>query len=300
MKAVLLHAYGGVEQLSYEDVTDPVPNPGEVLVKTIAISLNPIDWKIRRGEVKERMPVQLPEILGRDLVGEVVGIGEGVTTLTVGQLVFGLVNHTYAELVACKASDLAVLPEGLDPIIAAALPLVLLTGTQLIESGVLPKAGETVLVTGALGGVGRTAVHVAKLHKAVVIAGVRTSQVAEAKSLGADSVAELDNEASIASLHELDAVADTVGHDVIDKLIPKIKTNGVLATVLGKPASAGASIRVAEVYARPDPARLLALVADIQDGKFTIPIGMKFKLADIRKAQQMAEKGGIGKVIVTP
>lgn len=230
-----------------------------------------------------------------------MGIGVGVTTLSAGQRVFGFVNHTYAELVVCKASDLAILPEGLDPFVAAALPLVLLTGVQLIESGVQPKAGDTVLVTGALGGVGRTAVHVAKLHGAVVIAGVRTAQAAEAKSLGADSIAEIDSAGSIANLRELDAVADTVGHDVIDKLIPKIKTNGVLATVLGTPASAeGASIRVAEVYARPDPTRLLALAADVRDGKFTIPIGSQFRLAEIREAQQTAEKGGIGKVIVIP
>lgn len=71
MKAVLLHGYGGVKQLSYQDAPDPIPQAGEVLVKTIAISLNPIDWKLRRGDLKERMPLHFPEILGRDLVGEV-------------------------------------------------------------------------------------------------------------------------------------------------------------------------------------------------------------------------------------
>ena len=162
MKAVLLHGYGDVSQLSYEDAPMPVPAAGEVLVKTIAVSINPIDWKLRRGDLKEMMPLEFPAILGRDLSGEVAALGEGVSSLKVGERVFGFVNRAYAEYVACKSEDLAKIPETLDAIDAAALPLVLLTGAQVIEVGIRPRAGEIILVTGAIGGVGRTAVHVAK------------------------------------------------------------------------------------------------------------------------------------------
>ena len=301
MKAVLLHGYGDVSRLSYEDAPMPVPAAGEVLVKTIAVSINPIDWKLRRGDLKEMIPLAFPAILGRDLSGEVVAVGEGVIGLTAGDRVFGLVNRSYAEYVVCKPEDVAKTPEGLDPIDAAALPLVLLTGAQVIEVGIRPSPGQVILVTGAIGGVGRTAVHVAKQHGAHVIAGVRSSQRIEAENLGADRVIALDDEKEIAALPELNAIADMVGHETIDRLLPHIKKNGVLATVVGAPASAeGRDLRVVAVWAQPDSVRLEKLGQEVARGLFSIPIGKRFRLSQIREAQQLAEKGGVGKIVLTP
>ena len=299
MKAVLLRGYGDVSQLSYEDVPEPLAAAGEVLVKTIAVSINPIDWKLRRGDLKEMMPLEFPTILGRDLSGEVVALGEGVEGLKVGERVFGLVNRSYAEYVVCKPVDLARTPVNLDGIDAAALPLVLLTGSQVIEVGVRPRPGEIILVTGAIGGVGRTAVHVAKQHGAHVIAGVRSSQRAEAEGLGADRVIALDDMKEIAGLPELDAVADMVGHETIDRILHRIKKNGVLATVLGAPPSAeGRDLRVVTIWAQPDSVRLEELGREVARGLFSIPISKRFKLSQIREAQQLAEKGGIGKIVL--
>jgi NADPH:quinone reductase-like Zn-dependent oxidoreductase len=299
MKAVLLRGYGDVSQLSYEDVPEPLAAAGEVLVKTIAVSINPIDWKLRRGDLKEMMPLEFPTILGRDLSGEVVALGEGVEGLKVGERVFGLVNRSYAEYVVCKPVDLARTPENLDGIDAAALPLVLLTGSQVIEVGVRPRPGEIILITGAIGGVGRTAVHVAKQHGAHVIAGVRSSQRAEAEGLGADRVIALDDMKEIAGLPELDAVADMVGHETIDRILLRIKKNGVLATVLGAPPSAeGRDLRVVSIWAQPDSVRLEELGREVARGLFSIPISKRFELSQIREAQQLAEKGGIGKIVL--
>ena len=299
MKAVLLRGYGDVSQLSYEDVPEPLAAAGEVLVKTIAVSINPIDWKLRRGDLKEMMPLEFPTILGRDLSGEVVALGEGVEGLKVGERVFGLVNRSYAEYVVCKPVDLARTPENLDGFDAAALPLVLLTGSQVIEVGVRPRPGEIILITGAIGGAGRTAVHVAKQHGAHVIAGVRSSQRAEAEGLGADRVIALDDEKEIAALPELDAVADMVGHETIDRILLRIKKNGVLATVLGAPPSAeGRDLRVVSIWAQPDSVRLEELGREVARGLFSIPISNRFKLSQIREAQQLAEKGGIGKIVL--
>jgi len=301
MKAVLLRGYGDVNQLSYGDAPTPVPAVGEVLVKTIAVSINPIDWKLRRGDLKNMMPLEFPTILGRDLSGEVVALGKGVTGLKVGDRIFGLVNHSYAEYVVCKPEDIARIPEGLDAIDAAALPLVLLTGAQVIEVGIHPRPGETILITGAMGGVGRTAVHVAKQHGVHVIAGVRSRQKKEAEALGADRVIALDDEKDIAGLPELDAVADMVGHEIIDQILPHIKKNGVLATVLGAPPSAeGRDLRVVAVWAQPDAARLELLGREVARGAFSIPIGKKLTLSQIGEAHQLAEKGGIGKIVLTP
>lgn len=301
MKAVLLRGYGGVEQLAYEDVPDPQLQTGQVLVRTAATSINPIDWKLRRGDMKERMPLDFPAILGRDVSGEIVALGPGVSNLQVGQRVFGLVNHSYAELVACNAVDLAALPDDFNGIDAAALPLVILTGTQLIEMGVKPIAGQTVLVTGSLGSVGRTAVHVARHHGAKVIACVRGSELSRARELGADEAIAVDDAGSVSSLPVLDAIADTVGHDVIGKLIHKLLEDGVLATVVGRPQAAeGRNIRVVGVWAKPDPARMLEVAWGVQRGRFAIPIGKRFKLSQIQEAQSTAEKGGIGKIVLTP
>jgi NADPH:quinone reductase-like Zn-dependent oxidoreductase len=171
----------------------------------------------------------------------------------------------------------------------------------LIEQGVAPRSGERLLITGALGSVGRTAVHIAKQHGAYVIAGVRASQRSEAEKLRVDQVVAVDDEKQIRGLKELDAVADTVGRDVIDRLLPRIKKNGILATVIGKPKSAdGRDLQVHEVWSQPDARRLEQLAGEVAKGELAIPISARMKLAEIRQAHERAEKGGGGKVLLTP
>lgn len=301
MKAVLLQGYGSVDELAYEEVPIPVAGAGEVLVKMASTSVNPIDYKIRRGDMKDIMPLQLPFIPGYDLAGQVVALGEGVTTVKLDALVMGVTDYTYAEYVVCKAAILARIPAGLDPNEAGAFPLVLQTGVQLIELGVAPRSTVRLLITGALGSVGRTAVHVAKQHGAYVIAGVRSNQRAEAEKLGVNEVVAVDDESQLSSLNELDAVADTVGREVIDRLIPHIRKNGVLATVVGRPKSAdGRDLQVHEVWSEPDPKRVGELAGELVRGVFTIPISKRLKLAEIRQAHALAEKGAGGKIVITP
>lgn len=301
MKAVRLHEYGSVDELVYEEVPIPLAGAGEVLVKMLSTSINPIDYKIRRGAMKQIMPLELPFIPGYDLAGQVVALGEGVTSVKLDALVMGVTDHTYAEYVVCKAGILAPIPAGLDTNEAGAYPLVLQTGAQLIELGVVPRSAIRLLITGALGSVGRTAVHVAKQHGAYVIAGVRSSQRAEAEKLGVDEVVAVDDEKQLNSLKELDAIADTVGREVIDRLIPHIRKNGVLATVIGRPKSAdGRDLQVHEVWSEPDVKRLQELAGELARGEFMIPISKRLKLAEIRQAHALAEKGGGGKIVITP
>ncbi len=301
MKAVQLHAYGGVDQLFYEDVPDPKPGPGQLLIKVAATSLNPVDWKLRRGDLKNAMPLQLPAILGRDVAGTVVSLGSGSEGFKQGDRVMGLVNRAYAELLVAKPEDLTRIPDGLNTEDAAALPLVVLTGSQLIEEGVEPRSGQTVLVTGAVGSVGRTAVYVARKLGAKVIAGVKASQREEAELLGADKVIALDNDKEISALGQVDAIADTVGHDVIQKLMPHIRSGGVLATVVGPPpGSEGKDFRVKPVWAHPDSKRLHELAEAVAKGDFKIPIAKKMKLSQVREAQTIAEAGGVSKILLIP
>ena len=301
MKAVRLHNYGDADQLRYEEVPTPEPGVGEVLIKVAATSVNPVDWKIRSGEVKDRLPVQFPYILGRDVAGEIVKTGAGESELQPGQKVMGLVSNSYADFLTAPADVLTIIPEGLAIDVAGALPLVLTTGAQLVEH-IHPKAGETVLITGALGSVGRTAVYLAKDYGARVIAGVRASQKKEAESLGANQIVAIDNDQEIAGLPQLDAIADTVDHDVIGKLLPKLKKGGILGTVLGKPKQAeGQDIHVEAFMAQPDPDRLQQLARAIQKGEFSIPVAKQFKLSEAAEAHRLGEKGGLnGKIVLIP
>ena len=300
MKAVVLHEYGGPSKLKYEDVADPVAGNGEVLVRLAATSINPVDYKLRSGAYKEFMPLTFPAILGHDVSGLVRSVGPGVTRFTPGDKVMALASKTYAELAVVKAAELAHVPDGLDLVEAAALPLVTLTGTQLIIRGTGIRAAQTVLVSGALGSVGRSAVHAAKQAGATVIAGVRKRQVEEARSLGADQIVALDDTAAMEKLGFLDAVADTVGGTTAQALIGKVRQGGVFASVLGPPANAklNPTVRVVPVQVAGDAAMLRALAEDVAAKRLVIPIDRIIPLADAGEGQAAAEKGGIGKVLL--
>src|ERR1700758_5213648 len=128
MKAIVVHQYGGPEVLKFEDYPDPVPGPGEVLVRVAATSVNPIDYKRRAGLTRDFYPINFPGLMGVDIAGTVITVGPGVEGFTAGNQVFALADNAYAELCVVKADILVKVPEGLDLIQAAALPLATTTG----------------------------------------------------------------------------------------------------------------------------------------------------------------------------
>jgi NADPH:quinone reductase-like Zn-dependent oxidoreductase len=300
MKAVVLHEYGGPGKLMYEDVPDPVAGEGQVLVRVTASSVNPIDYKLRSGAAKHLFPLELPAILGRDISGIVREVGKGVSGFKPGDKVMALGNKAYAELAVVAAKDLAFVPEKLDLVKAAALPLVTLTGEQLITRGAKIQSGQTVLVTGAVGSVGRSAVWTAKKAGAVVIAGVKKTQVKEAETLGANQILALDDAAAMEKLGFIDAVADTVGGETAEKLLAKVKQGGIFATVLGPPANAKLhpTVTIGAIQSVPDAATLRTMAEDVAAGRLVIPIDRMVPLAEAGKAQAAAEKGGVGKILL--
>jgi NADPH:quinone reductase-like Zn-dependent oxidoreductase len=302
MKAVLLYSYGDPEQLRYEETEMPRYGDNEVLVRLRATSINPIDVKIRSGAAKSRFSIEFPAILGRDLSGEVADAGRNVQGFPKGMHVMALANGTYAEYTVAKADVLAPIPDALSFEQAGALPLVTTTGTQLIERAVKLKAGQTVLVTGALGGVGRTAVHVARKHGAHVLAGVRTTEKEQASKLGVDAVVAIDSEEEVGHLHDLDAIADTIGGATIQRLLKAIRKGGVLGSVLGEPEGAKKyDIRVEAFMSQPDASRLHQLAEDVARHEFTIPIARTMKLQEIQEAHRIFERGGLsGKIVLVP
>ena len=250
MRAIVVHQYGAPEVLRFEEYPDPEPGPGEVLVRVAAASVNPIDYKRRAGLTTDFYPLKFPGLIGVDMAGTAVKIGPGVEGFSVGDRVFAMADDTYAELCVVKAAVLAKVPKGLDLIEAAALPLATTTGNQLLLATEI-EAGQTVLVAGAAGNVGRSAVFTAKTRGATVIAGVLTRQIDGAKTIGADQIVATDDDTAIASLPPLDAVADTVGGRTAEKLIAKVKPGGVYATVVEAPQNAAEypSVRVLQ-YSR--------------------------------------------------
>jgi NADPH:quinone reductase-like Zn-dependent oxidoreductase len=299
MKAAVLVGFGGVDQLEFREVPEPKTGPGQVKVRVVATSINPIDWKLREGMKRPGMSLELPAILGRDASGEVVEVGSGVTRFRPGARVTGLVMGAYGERVVAKDEAWAEVPEGLSLVDAAALPLVTLTGSQLVEEGLAPGPSETILVTGALGSVGRTAVFAAKRRGAKVWAGVRRSQKAAAEALGVDGLVALDDEIDSRRLPTLDGIADTVGASVTERFLDRVRRGGVVASVASDPKGAQErGLEVRHQWAHPDPERLAVLIRAVAEGALVIPIAKRFPLAQIREAQQFAEHGAGGKVIV--
>jgi NADPH:quinone reductase-like Zn-dependent oxidoreductase len=299
MKAIVVHEYGGPQVLKFEDYPDPVPGQGEVLVRVAAASVNPVDYKRRAGLTKDFYPIKFPGLIGIDIAGTVLKMGPAVEGFSVGDSVFAMADNTYAELCVVKAAVLAKVPKGLDLIQAAALPLVTTTGNQLLSATGI-KAGQTVMVVGAAGSVGRSGVFTAKERGATVIAGVLKRQMDEAKTVGADRVVATDEDAAIRNLPPLDAVADTVGGRTAEKLIAKVKTGGVYASVVGAPRNAAEypSIKVVPVFSKFDRKTLEFMAEAVRDGKLVIPISRKLPLREAAEAQAAAEKGGIGKILL--
>jgi len=300
MKAIVVHEYGSPEVLKYEDFADPPAKPGDVVIRVAASSVNPIDLKRRSGVAKEYAPIQFPGILGKDVAGTISALGPGLTGWKVGDQVLAFADATYAQLCPVNASTLVKVPSGIQLPDAAALPCVATTGFQLVAEAAGIKAGHTVLVSGAVGSVGRCAVFLAKQRGANVIAGVRKKQLTDAANLGADSVVAIDDEAAIAKLPPLDAVADTVGGPTAEKLIAKLKSGGIFASVLGPPANAKQfpSVKSVGMRARPDAQALQQMSQAVASGKLTIPISKRFPLKDTAPAHAAVEAGTSGKVLL--
>jgi NADPH:quinone reductase-like Zn-dependent oxidoreductase len=271
------------------------------LVEAAAASVNPIDWKVRSGARQKDFPLKLPAILGQDVSGVVRAVGQNIRTFKPGDRVLALANATYAQFVVVQGSVLTHLPEGLNLIDSAAIPLVALTGDQLVRLVVRAQFGQTLLVSGALGSVGRSAVHTAKKLGATVIAGVRARQLPEARLLEVSDAVAIDDDSAIAKLSMVDSVADTVGGDTAAKLFGKVRDGGSFgyASVIPDGLSKlNPTVSITRVFARPDASKVREFADDVRDGKFLLPISRRLPLRDAAEAHALVQKGGAGKIVL--
>ena len=301
MKAVRMYEYGGPEKLLFEDnVPDPFPGDDSVLVEAAATSVNPIDWKVRSGARQKDFPLTLPAILGQDVSGVVRAVGANVRTFKPGDRVLAMAGASYAGLVVVEASNLAHLPDGCDLVDSAALPLVSLTGEQLVRLAARARPGQSIIVTGALGSVGRAAVHAARKLGLRVIAAVRTGQLAAATSLGVETLA-VDDPAAIAGAPLVDAIADTVGGETAAALFPKVNAGGCVGYASVLPDGIAArypAVTITRVFARPDAAKIREFADDVRDGKFVLPVSRRMALQLAGEAHALAQRGGAGKIVL--
>ena len=302
MKASRLHAYGDVDQFKYEDAPDPVAGAGEVLVKVEASGINPVDVYIRLGYLAQRVPLELPAILGLDGAGTIAAVGAGVTGYKVGDRVIVKqpigAHGTHAELVAVPVERIARIKDNVSFAAGATLALAGLTGRQAVDVlGV--KAGERVLVTGALGAVGRAAVQYLKELGAVPVAGVRTERLAEGKALTGEAV-DMSDASKAKSFAK---AVETAGGAVAVAAAGMLSDGGTLATVSSVPEGTNADnrITIAGVLAADRPTMLQQIADAAGRGELTIPVGHTLKLSQLGEAHKLQAAGRTGgKIILVP
>lgn len=233
MKAIRINKYGHSDQIKIENVPSPLPKDDQILVEVHAIGVNPVDWKIREGLFKEMMPAQFPFTLGQDFAGKVIATGKATHLYKQGDLVYGFAQGAYAEFVCVGESTIAKIPEDVDYITAAAIPTAGLTAYQLLMNALELRAGQTVLIHGAGGGVGSFAVQLALWKKAKIIATASSVDHEYLSKLGVTEIINFEKERFEGRIKEVDAVIDLIGGDILERSIPLIKKGGIIATTVG-------------------------------------------------------------------
>jgi NADPH:quinone reductase-like Zn-dependent oxidoreductase len=237
MKAIVWRRYGGPEVLRLEDIDMPSPADDQVLVKVHAASVNPADWHrmtgtpylVRIGGL--RAPKQT--VLGTDLAGVVERAGAKVTAFRPGDRVFGMRQGSFAEYVAVREDGVAAIPDGVSFEQAGAVPVAALTALQALRTKAGLRAGQSVLVNGASGGVGTFAVQIAKALGAEVIGVCRTHNVEMVRSLGADRVIDYTREDFVHSGRSYDVILDVAGNRSLRDRRRVLAPRGALVVVGG-------------------------------------------------------------------
>ncbi|MFC9397477.1 NADP-dependent oxidoreductase [Streptomyces sp. NPDC057027] len=314
MRAVRLHAFGGPEELIYEEVARPEPGPGEVLVRVHAAGVNPPDWYARRGF--ENVPAELrpdwapPLILGSDISGVVTSLGPGVTEWQPGDEVFGLVNFPgrasgYAEYVVSPVTHLARKPAVLGHTDAAAVPMAGLTAYQYLFTHLSDRVGDTVMVNGAAGGVGHFAVQLARAAGAKKVIAVASGRHEEfLQDLGVDRFVDYTRTPVEEVVRDVDLLIDTVGGPHAHRLLPTVRPGGRIAPVfLGdyrreRAAELGITVEAMR-QVRSSGSDLAELATLMDGGRVRAAIDSVFPLRDAAAAHTRAEEGHLqGKIVL--
>jgi NADPH:quinone reductase-like Zn-dependent oxidoreductase len=306
MKAARIHAYGDASQIKIEDAPLPALNDDDVLIRVVATSVNPVDWKIRKGYLKSMIPYQMPLIMGWDVSGVVEQTGPAVTKFKPGDAVYSRPdiarNGAYAEYVAVRESEIAFKPATISHVEAASLPLVSITAWESLFTTANLSARQKVLIHAGAGGVGSIAIQLAKAKGAHVTATASAAKSALVKSLGADQVIDYRAQDFSQIARDMDVVFDTVGGEVQEKSWSVLKPGGFLVSITDRPSEDRAKAegkRSGFVFIGPNAPILTELAAMVDAGQVRPLIGAEYGLNDTARAQEASETGrATGKIVI--
>jgi NADPH:quinone reductase-like Zn-dependent oxidoreductase len=306
-KAYRLHSYGGPECLQMDDMPVPKPGPSQVLVAVSAVGMNPFDWKLREGYVRDFVPLQLPTTLGVDFSGTVVALGEGASRLKVGDRVMTMSTRlgAFAEYIAVDENILARVPSGLSDVDAATLPIPAGTAWETLHIAGEVRPGMRILIHGASGIVGAFAVQFAKLEGAIVIGTASAKNREYVMGLGADEFIDYQTEDFEARVKDIDYVLDYVlisgARNITDRSWGVLKPNGAIVSV-ADPSVTGKvpkGLRGFFPQIEPNATRLEAIAEQLESGKIKSKVAQVFRRSELVKAMEINKAGGTtGRLIV--
>ncbi len=306
MKAIRIHRYGDAGVLSLDDVAQPAPGDEDVLIRVVAAGVNPVDWKIREGGLKDRLGHRLPLTLGWDVSGVVAAVGRAVRSFSPGDLVYSRPDIArdgcYAEYVAVRASEVALRPTTVSHVEAASLPLAGITAWQAIVETAQVSTGQRVLIHAGAGGVGSLAVQLAKWRGAHVIATASAANADLVSFLGADEVIDYRRERFFEQVQGVDVVFDTVGGQVQQDSWRTLRPGGLLVSVVDPPSEEVArqrSVRAEFIFIQPNAAVLEQIAGLVDAGQLRPVVGAEFALRDAAAAHRLSQSGRArGKIVL--
>ena len=293
MKAIVVHQNGGPEVLKYEDAPRPEPKDDEILIRTMAAGVNPVDAYIRSGRYGSG---QLPFIPGMDVAGVVEKVGSTIKKFKAGDPVYAYLSFkeqgAYAQFTIAKENETAIKPKNISFEQAAAVPLAATTAWQALIDTAGLKAGQTVLIFGGSGGVGHFAVQIAKARGAKVIATASTQHQNLLKKLGVDQAIDYTKTKFEDVVKDVDVVLEATRSDSMARSYGVVKKGGFIVSITGPPDQAQLAqhdIRGSAMMAHPDSNVLEELTKLIEAKKLTPIVSQTFPLAEANKAHQQIE-----------
>jgi NADPH:quinone reductase-like Zn-dependent oxidoreductase len=307
MKAVRVHAFGGVDAMVYEDLPNPAPGPGQVLIRVAAAGVGPWDAWIREG--KSVLPQPLPLTLGADLSGSIEQVGPGVVGFRPGEQVFGVTNTrftgAYAEYALVDAGMIAVKPARLSDTEAASVSVVGCTARQMLFDHAGVREGQTVVVLGGAGNVGGYAVQLGQLAGARIVATASPRGFDLLRSWGVAEIVAAGEPPPSHLAAQADVVIDTVGGAALAEAFAWLRRGGVLVSAVSEPDQDAArryGVRAHFMLVAVNRAGLSRLADLLDAGKLRARVGETLGLAEARLAHGMLEggKGRPGKIVLVP
>ncbi len=308
MKAVQVHEYGNPAGMRVELVEKPALKPDEILVRVEAASVNPVDWKVCDGVLRNKLPMPMPFIPGGDFSGTVAAIGRSTRGFSTGMAVFGMTSTPgyrsggFAEFVAAKAAHVVAKPVSLSHEEAAGVPLAALTAWQAVFDRAGLSAGQRILIHAGAGGVGGFAIQFARETGAIVTTTASPANTNYVRQLGADEVIDYQAEKFENGRRDFDVVIDLIGGETQARSYTVLRRGGVLVNAWGaimQDKAEAAGVRGVKVAVEPDGGQLGRISALIDAGKVRVSVAKVFALADCAKALDESRTGHVrGKIVL--